>query len=501
MSTGTLTKKRKKFRPDTIKRGGRVLMRKKHDLSLEIPVDERERERLETIARVLEERRLGRTRPVQWVERVLESKLWSKQRQILNAIAKHPRVAVKSGNACGKSYLAANIACWFLPNHVPSYVITSASSWKGIEKIQWPTMRALKDSAKEEWFRQYGHLYESSMEWKIAPQHGAFGVSTKSAENFAGFRSPGGTLVIYDEASAITYDIYEAIMGLAASSNVKIFFIGNPLTPEGPFHDCFTDPSWKTFTISAYDSPNVKYNTEIIPGLATAKWIEERKAAWGEDSAAFKARVLGEFPDTSEDQVISLADIHQATNRDLTTNPQEPVYVGVDVARYGDDCTIIYVVKGNKVIKTIESRKKSLMDVVALLVKIVKEYSPAMISIDEVGIGAGVVDRMLELGHGHTVCGVNMAKSATDPNKYYNLRAELWFETKKWLQEIGDIPDDPILVGDLTAPKYRFTPDDRVQLERKEHTKKRLTRSPDHGDALILAISGQRWGQTTWWCH
>lgn len=420
--------------------------------------------------------------------RELGRDVWWRQAEALEMIRDHDRVAIASANACGKSYLAAGTVPWYLLGRPLGYVVTTGASWTGLSKILWPEIHRLIAGARNRDLAQLGVL--NDLEWKIRPQWGAFAVSPKEAENFAGFRTPHGVYVVVDEASALTEEMMEAIEGLCSSEGSKVLLIGNPLRPSGPFYNAFRSREWATMHISALETPNYLTGRNIIPGLATRKWVEGRRREWGEGSPAWMSRVLGQFPLDAEDVLISLYLAEKAAARSQTAVIDEdaPVDIGVDVARFGDDATVIQVVQGKVAFAPERHYKRDTMEVAGLVVEAIRAFNPRRVNVDDIGVGGGVVDRLLELGYGEIVSGVNVAEAALDDERFMNKRAEGWWMLADWLRKGGAIPNDRGIIASLTAPKYTYSSKGQIKLEVKEKTKARLLRSPDEGDALMLAV-------------
>ena len=252
-----------------------------------------------------------RADPVGWVNQQYGVELWSKQAEVIEAVRDHPRVVVPSCNAAGKSFVAACTAMWYSEAVYPSYVVITGASWTGIEKVVWPWIHRLHIRARHP---QGGELHQ--FEWKRGVQWGIFSVSATEPERFAGFRTEAGVLVIVDEASSLDRMIFDAIMGLTASEGNKVLMIGNPLRTVGPFKDAWESPLWHRVSISALETPNVVHGREIIPGLATKQWIDERRVEWGENNAEYVARVLGQFPVTGQNSFFNGAVLNDVEARD-----------------------------------------------------------------------------------------------------------------------------------------------------------------------------------------
>ena len=427
--------------------------------------------------------------PVRWIQTMFRTKLWSKQRVILRAIRDNKLTSVASCNAAGKSFIAACAVLVYMESHAPGYVITTSSSWRGVKHILWPEIRRLISRCK---MNLGGEILTT--EWKRGPQWAAFGVSADVEENFAGFRTPGGVFIICDEASALQKPIYDAMMGLAAGHGSRVFFIGNPLRPEGPFFDTFTNPKWKTLSISAYETPNISGKETPIKGLATKDWIDDRKIEWGEGSAAYAARVLGKFPDSSEDTIVP-----QEWNQHIVVDeyPEKmeknagPIRLGVDVARYGSDRTVFLIRNDLRILFIKELNKKSTMTTTGWILRLMKEYdiSPEHIYIDDCGVGGGVTDRLEE--QGYAVTPVNNGAGADDKEQFMNKRAECYWLLRQALDPVKEnsltIPVEWAgLVKELHLIRYGYGSRGQIKIEEKKEVKKRLGRSPDLADALAL---------------
>ena len=196
------------------------------------------------------------------------------------------------------------------------------------------------------------------------------------------------------------------------------------------------------------------------------------------------------FQVSGEDRFISPEKVMAA--RKNTVENYGPLIIGVDPARFGDDRTAIVRRQTRKVFGIESYSKIDTMETTGKVVKIIQEENPAMVFIDVGGLGAGVVDRLRELGYGtDMVIGVNGGEKPMNGNKYFNKRAEMWGEGREWLGDDAgvDLPDSDSLQADLTGPSYSYDSATRLRLEKKEDMKRRGIRSPDEGDAWALTFS------------
>lgn len=194
------------------------------------------------------------------------------------------------------------------------------------------------------------------------------------------------------------------------------------------------------------------------------------------------------FQMTGEDSYISPQLVAEARNG--VAEKYGKLLIGVDPARFGDDHTCIIRRQTRHVFGLQRYKDKDTMEVTGYVHKIITEEKPFRVFIDVGGLGAGIVDRLIELGHKEVIVPINSGSKPLDDKKYGNKRAEMWGVGKEWLiNHPCQIPDDDVLHADLTGVKYRFDSNSRLFLERKEDMKKRGIRSPDAADALMLTFA------------
>ncbi len=442
----------------------------------------------------------GYLHPVAFAKDVLQiATLWSKQEEVLAALPDHQRVAVKSGNGLGKGFSAAAAVLWFLYCHDPAIVLSTAPTFRQVRHILWRQIRRLYRPAREV---LGGKMLDTR--WELAEDRYAMGLSADSADEFQGFHSPNMFIVV-DEAEGVSDEIYEAIDAVMTSSEPRLLLIGNPTTVSGAFHRAFHQERrlYHTITISALDSPNVQAGKVVVPGLTSASWVRERQETWGEENPIYRARVLGEFPDQAEDTLIRLSDIDAAARSGPTAAsgtakpeliaaaesaalPEEEV-LAVDVARFGSDRSIILRRRGNTVEEIRVFRQLDTMQLAGWVIAAIKDSPQARICVDEIGIGAGVVDRLKE--QGYRVRGINVARRASQDGLFANLRAEGYWRLRELFSTARiSILHDNQLTGELAALRYSYDSQGRIQIESKESMRQRGLPSPDKADALMLAF-------------
>ena len=441
---------------------------------------------------------MGRTpveSPLDFAQNVLGVTLWSKQEEVLSALSIHRRIAVKSGNGLGKGFCAAVAVLWFLQLHDPGIVLSTAPTFRQVRHILWRQIRRLHRRAVGGPSRLGGKMLEAR--WELSDDRYAMGLSADTADQFQGFHSDN-MLIVVDEAEGVSDEIYEAIEAVMTSSDPRLLLIGNPTTVSGAFRRAFYQERnlYHTVTISALDSPNVQAGKTVVPGLTTAKWVEERRDTWGEENPIYRARVLGEFPDQAEDTLIKLSDVEaavlrgreEAVQHEVPESEVEPeVVLAVDVARFGSDRSVILRRRGERVEDIRIFRNLDTMQLAGWVVSAIKEFQPAQMYIDEIGVGAGVVDRLKEEGYG--VKGINVARRSRQDELFANLRAEgFWRLRELFAAGRITIPPDNQLMGELAALRYSYDSQGRILVESKDSIRQRGLPSPDKADALMLAF-------------
>lgn len=426
----------------------------------------------------------GRTDPVWWVKEVIGNELWSKQKEIIESVRDNARTTVRSCNGAGKSFVSANVVSWFVTNHPESIVITTAPTSRQVEEILWQEIARVHGKAK---FPLGGRLMKTK--WDFGAKWFAMGLSTDEPDRFQGFHAPH-ILGVVDEACGVEPPIYEAMEAILTSMGARLLLIGNPTDPDTEFFKTFKSPLYNKIHISAFDTPNFtgEFGGRDVPGLTTPKWVEERRQEWGEESPAYQARVLGEFPDVSSSAMIPLSWVIKAINRDIPVK-DKPCILGVDVARYGDDESVIVVRRGNEVTRIKRFNKLDTVDVsneVAMQAE--EEGNCELICVDAVGIGAGVADMLRRKGL--PAIDIQSGEKAYQSTRFNNKRTEMWYRMRELLRT-GEVrlPDDDMMCGELSSPKYSFDSAGRYVLETKDEMKKRGLKSPNIADAVVYSYA------------
>lgn len=435
--------------------------------------------------------------PVTFVRERLGFEFWSRQAALAEAVRDHRRVACRSANGVGKTSALARIVLWWLAVWPESIVVTTSATWALVREQLWREIAAAYIASNG----FFGDAVLNDTRLELGPQHFAIGLSTDTAERFSGFHSER-LLVVLDEASGVPEDVWEAAETLITSPQSRLVAVGNPTRVATSFHRAFTTErdQYKTLSISALDCPPTTgepVSEAALAKLVGSEWIESRRKVWGERSPLWQVRVLGDFPSTTDDTVCALEDVEAARTREL--EPGWPLVISVDVARFGSDLTVLVVRRGNvaRVEKVYGGRDlmRTTGEVSALARALQHEHGrKPLVVVDDAGLGGGVTDRLKELGE-FKVIGYLGARAASAPRDYPNRRSEDWFGFAEALGLL-DLDADEELAADLLAPRYVLDSAGRRTVERKAETKKRLRRSPDRADAIVMAFSVDRPGRS-----
>lgn len=398
--------------------------------------------------------------------------------------------SVASGHGVGKSALVAWLILWAMSTFVDTRGVVTANTETQLKTKTWVELN--------KWHRLFiaRDLFEVTAT-KICSRDPAHADtwrvdivpwSERNTEAFAGLHNKGRRIiVVFDEASAIPDVIWQTTEGALTDSNTQIFWFvfGNPTRNSGRFRECFTKLAnrWGTIQVDSREV-SITNKTQI------AKWIED----YGEDSDFVRVRVRGTFPRAGSLEFISLDLATAAAKRDVSVHLHDPLIFGVDVARFGDDETVIYIRKGRDARTHAPTRLRGAdtMITASKVAELAIAFQPDAIFVDGGGVGGGVVDRLRQL---RVPCIEIQFGSESDRNhpeepstKYANKRAEMWGFMRKFLRE-GAIPELEDLRDQLVGPQYGFNNKDAIQLERKSDMKKRGVPSPDIADALALTFA------------
>lgn len=399
------------------------------------------------------------------------------------------------------TFTSALITAWWIDTHPPgtAFVVTTAPTGPQVKALLWREINRLHSSAQLP-----GRV--NLTEWYVGNELVALGrkPSEYNASAFQGIHAMY-VLVILDEACGIPKVLWTAAETIASNEHSKILAVGNPDSNDGEFaQKCDPTSGWKTIHIGYRHTPNFTgeaVSEHLRNVLISPTWVEERRLDWTDESALFQSKVEGLFPrkDADPNVVAPLSFVSPCRFLDLPEG--EPVEGGIDIGA-GGDRTVIVERRGPRVGRVKAFRSNDPMATVGQLVDCINEWGLQRVKVDVIGVGYGLAGRLRELSMKHNptgdwthtaeVVGVNFAEKSAYPKRFFNKRAEVWWtigreysRLQTW--DLSSLDDDAI--GELTAPKYEIVDSQgKIKIESKAEVIKRLGRSPDVADALLLAF-------------
>ena len=435
------------------------------------------------------------------------------QEQILDALVEHKRVCVRSPHGAGKTALAAVVVLWFVLTRdgVADWKIAmTASAWRQLthfllpEIHKWTRAVDWKKVGREPFTRD--ELLTLNLKLSTGE---AFAVASSDPALIEGMHATSACY-IYDEAKAIPNGIWDATEGAFAGagkdtiSEALALAISTPGEPRGRFYEIHA----RKPGLEDWWARHVTLQEAIAAGRISQEWADQRKKQWGEGSAVYQNRVLGEFATSQEDSVIPLAWVEAAINRwqDWAEQgfPGTFTGVGVDVGggQEGGDQTVFALCYNGVRIRELRKYPRAdpmtaTMETAGHVAGILRRHGGQAV-VDTVGIGAGVLHRLVEQGFPALAFVASKGTEYTDQSGelgFSNWRSAGWWILREMLEPESGLlvclPDDDELIGDLTAPKVkRILSGGKIQIESKDEIKKRLGRSTDCGDAVMQVLVG-----------
>jgi len=463
------------------------------------------------------------------------------QNRILRAIADNDRVAISACHSAGKSWTLARVVLWFMSCFPGCRVITTAPTFNQVQNILWAEIRSGHARSR---FPLGGKL--NLTEWQMSKSGDWFAIgftprneltneSGQGAQSsFQGFHSKD-VLIIFDEATGIPHNIWTMAEGMLTSGNAKMVAIGNPTSRNAEFYKCFHSPEWAKIKLSCFDSPNLIANgilnlndleAEIhrVQGMSdteasarlrsykepkthllSLKWVVSMglPRKWGTTHPLFLSKVLGEFPKDADGALIHLGYVEAAQLRVVYPTQSDRKSLGVDVARFGSDATVLTALHGKKQTAVKALIQKDTNEIVGEIIAAQRREPLDVIVVDETGIGGGVVDVLRERQREHDsvlrnteIRGVQFgaACQGEDHDKYVNLKARMFGLLRDDLKAsdgLSLLPED-VYLEELPSILYAYDSRGKMRIESKDEYKKRTGRkSPDYADSLALANYGR----------
>jgi hypothetical protein len=434
--------------------------------------------------------RRWREDPISFVREVFDVEPDPWQADILSAFPVNQRLAMKACKGPGKTCVLSWL-CWnfLLTRPYPKIAATSISFenladglWAEMAKwmykspllknqFQWTKTRIFCKDYSETWFM-------SARAWSKSA------TKDQQANTLAGLHADY-IMFILDESGGIPDAVMAAAeAALSTGIECKLVQAGNPTHLEGPLYRAVTNERHLWFVAEITGDPD---DPKRAPRISK-KWAREQIEKYGKDNPWVLVNVFGQFPPSSMNTLLGPEEVTRAMR--LKLKQADFMYaqkrLGIDVARFGDDRTILFPRQGLQAFKPVVMRNARSNEIAARIISAKFKWKSEMEFIDDTGgYGSGVVDSLIQANEpGHPI---NHAGKALNP-KYYNKRAENWFLMAEWVKRGGCLPNIPEMIGELITPQYTFK-NGKFLLEPKDQIKDRLGRSPDYADALSLTFS------------
>ena len=463
------------------------------------------------------------------------------QKDLYEILFNNSRVCIKSAHDLGKTFTfsSAAIEAFVVDGALAggAYIIVTAPTWNLIKNVFFSEVRKKIKSSKV----PFG-ININQTEVKLDEKWQIIGFSPRLAaegdtSTFQGFHAPL-VIIIFEEATGISKQVYDMAEGMMTSANVKWWAIGNPTDGNCEFAKLFTKFDWVKVSWDCFLSPNLVANnikdikdirTEaaavaglsdadkikrlstykvVAPQLLTLRWVIEKFLDWGEESPLFQSKILANFPEYSEDTLFSIKRMEEIMDAFgeteklvCKTKALNIEHLGVDVARFGNDNTVIFGLIGNVENRKEVYSKKDTTFITGRLIVICNENKAkgfrTVVTVDEGGIGGGVID---QLRNNHELMkntfveikAVNFGVTACKEEKYANTASEMYVMASEQAKSTDGfiLKKDDLFLSELTSRKYRHDTQGRWIIEPKPDFKKRIGHSPDIADAFVLAWYG-----------
>jgi hypothetical protein len=448
--------------------------------------------------------------PVLWAEEVLGAELYSKQKEMLRSLANNKRTAVKSAHSTGKSYTMGIAACWWVSTRGSnSLVVSTAPTYNQVHNILWEEVR--------KHFVEHGLVGKITQDdqWKI-PVEGiddkgnkriiekqvAFGrrPADMDMSAFQGLHRPDGVLFLIDEAVGCPEMIFTAAEVNTTAANCRILAIANPDDYQSAFGKIFKreDSTWNRMTISVHDTPNFTgepVSEHLGALLPQPQWVEDMKIQWGEESSRFKSKILAEFPEESDSMFFTQTAIDKSVDAEIPEDFEKECVFGVDIARMGEDYNSIYINRGGRLRLHSTWNKVTLTETAGRIHRAALDEMATEIRIDGSGIGAGVIDILMNDDaydrKPYKVIAMIGSGRSPDTLRWLNARALYYDQMREKMQtSLLDIdPKDEKLLDEMLMIKFKFSPKGGIQIESKDDMRSRGMKSPDNLDAAVYACA------------
>ena len=441
--------------------------------------------------------------PVEFVEDIIGATPDEEQAKILRSVAHNQMTSVRSGHGVGKSTVEAWTVIWFMVTRPFPKIPCTAPTQHQLFDILWAEvskwLRHSKALAEEiVWTKEKVYMKGYPEEWFAVAR------TASKPDALQGFHADD-VLYIIDEASGVDDSIFEPVLGALSTPGAKLLMCGNPTQLSGFFYESHNKnrSSYAAFHIDGRKSSRVSQD-----------FVQTIIRMYGEDSDVFRVRVAGDFPLQEDDIFIPLPLVENSIMTEFSPRKKpDSIHIGCDVARFGDDRTVI----GYKIDEKAEFYKKrqgqdtmkTADDIVMLGEMLVQRYrlspdadDPIPVKVDDGGVGGGVVDRLRQMKRNAPeklwwleIYPVIFGQRIKHKH-YHDSTTYMMSVVKKLLQPYDEdghkkpveliLPDDDDLVAQLSGRKYGLTETSKIKVESKDAMKKRGRPSPDEADCVLL---------------
>jgi virulence-associated protein VagC len=426
------------------------------------------------------------------------------QDEILNDLETTPRVSARAPHGVGKTALMAWAILWFaLTNDGMTdwKIPVTASAWRQLTKFAFPELH--KWAHMLDWAKIGRKPFDERLELKdlsLRLSTGeCFALASDNAALIEGAHA-SRLLYIFDESKEIPVPTWDSAEGAFSTGDCRWLAVSTPGEPSGRFYDIQSRQA-------GFDQWTVRHVTlaeAIQAGRVRPEWAENCRMQWGEQSAVYQNRVLGEFASSEADGIIPLSWVELANglwNEWHDSGSPAPAFtcVGVDVARSGDDKTVLALRYDWLLHELRKHTKEDTMETTGRVAGILHAHPEGYASVDVIGIGAGVVDRLHEMGynvHSFNAAEHTDAMDSTNELAFANVRSAAWWNMRELLDPANGnhvaLPEDTLLTGDLVSVHWKIQSGGKIIIEPKEDIKERIGRSTDCGDAVVQAFYDNR---------
>ena len=434
--------------------------------------------------------------PVLFAQDVFKIELDEWQKDGLMSICNNKRTAFKASKGVGKTALLAIACWWFITTRYDAKIVATSISGDNLRDGLWSELA--KWQAKSEMLTQYftwtntrvTHNEKPETWFMSARQWSKSASSDQQANTLAGLHADN-IMFVLDESGGIPSSVMAAAEAALANDHsnefgksAKIVQAGNPTHLSGPLYEASTRDRkmWSVIEISS-DPDSPKRSSRV-----SVEWSRQQIEKYGRDNPWVLVNVFGEFPPSSANVLLGYEEVRAAMNRkvdeDSYVNSQKRL--GIDVARFGSDSSVIFPRQGLMSFPPVIMRGARTNEISSRILQAKSKWQSEVEYVDGTGgFGSGVVDSLIQKGHSPQE--IHFSSKPDDP-RYFNKRAEMWFRMAEWIKRGGCLPYNEQLLVELTAPDYYFK-GSKLILEDKDLIKEKIGSSPDLGDALALTFA------------